>query len=153
MMISINVNGKDYQIDVPPEVPLLWVLREHLKLNGTKYSCGIGECGSCTVHIDGLAERACTIPIEEVNGSTIITIEGLSDNHPVKRAWIQEQVPQCGYCQPGQMMQVASLLADNKDPDVDEIISAMDDVLCRCGTYPRIKRAIKTAIELRRKEG
>ena len=152
-MISINVNGKDYQIDAPPEVPLLWVLREQLQLTGTKYSCGIGECGSCTVHIDGLAERACTIPIEEVNGSKIITIEGLAENHPVKRAWVLEQVPQCGYCQPGQMMQAASLLADNKDPDVDEIISAMAAVLCRCGSYPRIKRAIKTAIELRRKEG
>ncbi len=152
-MISINVNGKDYQIDVPPEVPLLWVLREHLKLNGTKYSCGIGECGSCTVHVDGQAERACTIPVEEVNGSQITTIEGLAENHPVKRSWILEQVPQCGYCQPGQMMQTASLLAENQNPDADEIISAMDDVLCRCGTYPRIKRAIKTAIELGRKEG
>ena len=152
-MISINVNGKDYQIDVPPEVPLLWVLREHLKLTGTKYSCGIGECGSCTVHIESQAERACTIPIEEVNGSKITTIEGLAENHPVKRAWILEQVPQCGYCQPGQMMQAASLLADNQNPDADEIISAMDDVLCRCGSYPRIKRAIKAAIELKRKEG
>ncbi len=152
-MISINVNGKDYQIDVPSEVPLLWVLREHLKLNGTKYSCGIGECGSCTVHVDGQAERSCTIPIEEVNGSKITTIEGLAENHPVKKAWILEQVPQCGYCQPGQMMQAATLLAENQNPDADEIISAMDDVLCRCGTYPRIKRAIKTAIELRRKEG
>ena len=152
-MISINVNGKNYQIDVTPEVSLLWVLREHLKLNGTKYSCGIGECGSCTVHVDGQADRACTIPIEEVNGSKITTIEGLAENHPVKRAWILEQVPQCGYCQPGQMMQAASLLADNQNPDADEIISAMDDVLCRCGSYPRIKRAIKTAIELKRKEG
>ena len=152
-MISINVNGKDYQIDAPPEVPLLWVLREQLQLTGTKYSCGIGECGSCTVHIDGQAERACTIPIEEVNGGKIITIEGLAENHPIKRAWVLEQVPQCGYCQPGQMMQAASLLADNKNPDVGEIIYAMDDVLCRCGSYPRIKRAIKTAIELRRKEG
>lgn len=152
-MISINVNGKNYQIDVPPEVSLLWVLREHLKLTGTKYSCGIGECGSCTVHVDGQAERACTIPIEEVNGSKITTIEGLAENHPVKKAWMLEQAPQCGYCQPGQMMQAASLLADNQNPDADEIISAMDDVLCRCGTYPRIKRAIKTAIELTRKEG
>ncbi len=152
-MISINVNGKNYQIDAPPEVPLLWVLREQLQLTGTKYSCGIGECGSCTVHIDGQAERACLIPIEDVNGSKIITIEGLAENHPVKKAWILEQVPQCGYCQPGQIMQAASLLEDNQNPGEDEIISAMDDILCRCGSYPRIKRAIKTAVELKRKEG
>ena len=152
-MISINVNGKNYQVDAPSEVPLLWVLREQLQLTGTKYSCGIGECGSCTVHIDGQAERACTIPIEDVNGSQFITIEGLAENHPVKRAWILEQVPQCGYCQPGQMMQAAWLLEDNQNPDEDDIIVAMDDILCRCGSYPRIKRAIKTAIELKRKEG
>ena len=152
-MIPINVNGKNYQVDAPPEVPLLWVLREHLQLLGTKYSCGIGECGSCTVHIDGQAERACTIPIEDVKGSKIITIEGLAENHPVKRAWVLEQVPQCGYCQPGQMMQAASLLEDNQNPSEDEIISAMDDILCRCGSYPRIKKAIKTAVELKRKEG
>ena len=114
-MISIHVNGKNYQVDAPPEVPLLWVLREQLQLTGTKYSCGIGECGSCTVHIDGQAERACTIPIEDVNGSKIITIEGLAENHPVKRAWVLEQVPQCGYCQPGQMMQAAMLLGPPTD--------------------------------------
>ena len=142
-MISINVNGKNYQVDAPPGVPLLWVLREQLQLTGTKYSCGIGECGSCTVHINGQAERACTIPIEDVNGSDVITIEGLAENHPVKKAWILEQVPQCGYCQPGQMMQAASLLEDNQNPSEDEIISAMDDILCRCGSYPRIKLAIK----------
>ena len=152
-MISINVNGKNYKVDAPPEVSLLWVLREYLQLNGTKYSCGIGECGSCTVHIDGQTERACIIPIEDVNGSQIVTIEGLPENHPIKRAWILEQVPQCGYCQPGQMMQAASLLAENSNPDEDAIIAAMDDVLCRCGSYPRIKRAIKTAVELKRKEG
>lgn len=152
-MISINVNGKNYQVDAPPGVPLLWVLREQLQLTGTKYSCGIGECGSCTVHINGQAERACTIPIEDVNGSDVITIEGLAENHPVKKAWILEQVPQCGYCQPGQMMQAASLLEDNQNPSEDEIISAMDDILCRCGSYPRIKRAIKTAAKLKKKEG
>lgn len=152
-MISITVNGKNYKVDAPPGVPLLWVLRDYLNLNGTKYSCGIGECGSCTVHINGQPERACAIPIEEADGSEIITIEGLPKSHPIKRAWILEQVPQCGYCQPGQMMQAAALLAENQNPDEDDIIAAMDDVLCRCGSYPRIKRAIKTAIVLRRKEG
>ncbi len=152
-MISITVNGKNYKIDAPPGVSLLWVLRDYLNLNGTKYSCGIGECGSCTVHINGEPERACTIPIEEADGSQVMTIEGLPENHSIKRAWILEQVPQCGYCQPGQMMQAAALLAENQNPDEDDIIAAMDDVLCRCGTYPRIKRAIKTAAELSRKEG
>jgi isoquinoline 1-oxidoreductase alpha subunit len=152
-MISINVNGKNYKIEAPPAVSLLWVLREHLQLNGTKYGCGIGECGACTVHIDGQAERACTVSIENVNGSQIVTIEGLPENHPIKRAWVLEQVPQCGYCQPGQMMQAASLLEDNQNPSEDDIIAAMDDILCRCGSYPRIKRAIKTAVELKRKEG
>ena len=107
-MISLNVNGKTFRVDVPPDVPLLWVLRDHLKLTGTKYSCGIGECGSCTVHIDGKAQRSCVVPVGEVKGKKITTIEGLPKNHPVKRAWIQEQVPQCGYCQPGVIMQVAS---------------------------------------------
>ncbi len=152
-MISINVNGKNYKVDAPPDVSLLWVLREYLQLYGTKYSCGIGECGSCTVHVDGQTERACTLPIEDVNGSQIVTIEGLPQNHPVKRAWVLEQVPQCGYCQPGQMMQAAMLLEDNQNPSEDDIIAVMDDILCRCGSYPRIKRAIKTAVELKRKEG
>jgi len=152
-MISLNVNGQGYQVDVPLDVPLLWVLRDYLQLTGTKYSCGIGECGACTVHIDGQIERACTIPIQDVNGSRIVTIEGIPKNHPVKRAWVLEQVPQCGYCQSGQIMQAVSLLKDNQNPDEDEIIAAMDDILCRCGSYPRIKLAIKTAVELKRKEG
>lgn len=152
-MIYLNVNGKDYKLDVPQDMSLLWVIRDHLKLTGTKYACGIGECGSCTVHIDGKAERSCTISAEEVQGKKIATIEGLPEDHPVKRAWIEEQVVQCGYCQPGQMMQVAALLAENPKPDAEKIIDAMDDVLCRCGTYLGIKRGIKTAVQIMRKEG
>jgi isoquinoline 1-oxidoreductase subunit alpha len=152
-MVSLNVNGKKYEVDVPGDVPLLWVLRDHLKLMGTKYACGIGECGSCTVHIDGKAERSCGISVEDVKEKKITTIEGLPETHPVKRAWIEEQVVQCGYCQPGVMMQVAALLSQTKNPDPEEIIGAMDDVICRCGTYPRIKRGIRRAVQLMRKEG
>ena len=152
-MISLNVNGKDYKVDVNTDTPLLWVLRDHLKLTGTKYSCGIGECGSCTVIIDGQAERSCTIAAEDAQGASITTIEGLAEDHPVKRAWIQEQVVQCGYCQPGVIMQVAALLSDNPNPDAGEIINAMDDIICRCGTYARMKRGIKTAVQFSRKEG
>jgi len=152
-MISLHVNGKVYQVDVSNDTPLLWVLRDHLNLTGTKYSCGIGECGACTVHIDGKAERSCTIPVGQVKGKKITTIEGLSDNHPVKRAWIQEQVPQCGYCQPGVMMQVAGLLLAKPALTADQIMSKMDDVVCRCGTYLRIKKGIQTAVQMTRKEG
>ncbi|OGP74140.1 MAG: (2Fe-2S)-binding protein [Deltaproteobacteria bacterium RBG_16_49_23] len=152
-MISLNVNGKKYKVDVPDDVMLLWVLRDHLKLTGTKYSCGIGECGSCTVHINGKAERSCTIPVGQVKGEKITTIEGLPDNHPVKKAWIQEQVPQCGYCQPGVIMQVAALISQKPTPDADQIISKMDDVICRCGTYLHIKKGIQTAVQIVRKEG
>jgi isoquinoline 1-oxidoreductase subunit alpha len=153
MMISLDVNGKKYRVDLPQDIPLLWVLRDHLKLTGTKYSCGIGECGSCTVHIDGKARRSCVISAGEAQGKKITTIEGLSTNHPVKKAWIKEQVPQCGYCQPGVIMQVAALLAESAKPDPEKIITAMDDVLCRCGSYPRIKRGIRTAVEMTGKEG
>ena len=152
-MISLEVNGKKYRVDVPQDTPLLWVLRDHLKLTGTKYSCGIGECGSCTVHIDGKASRSCVVSVGEALGKKITTIEGLSKNHPVKKAWIKEQVPQCGYCQPGVIMQVAALLSEGSKPDPERIITAMDDVLCRCGSYPRIKRGIRTAVEMTRKEG
>jgi len=152
-MISLNVNGKSYKVDVSEDVPLLWVLRDHLKLTGTKYSCGIGECGSCTVHINGKAARSCTIPVGDVKGKKITTIEGLPESHPVKRAWIEEQVVQCGYCQPGVMMQVAALLSENRSPNPEKIIGAMDDVICRCGTYPRIKKGIRKAVQLTRKEG
>jgi isoquinoline 1-oxidoreductase alpha subunit len=152
-MISLTVNGKNYNVDVSKDMPLLWVLRDYLKLTGTKYGCGIGECGSCTVLINGEAQRSCTISAEDVQGASITTIEGLPENHPVKRAWIQEQVVQCGYCQPGVMMQVAGLLAENKNADANEIMDSMDDVICRCGTYHGIKRGIKAAVELARKEG
>jgi isoquinoline 1-oxidoreductase alpha subunit len=151
-MISLNVNGKTFRVDVPPDVPLLWVLRDHLKLTGTKYSCGIGECGACTVHINGKAQRSCVISVGEVKGKKITTIEGLPNNHPVKRAWIEEQVVQCGFCQPGVIMQVASLLSQSRNPDPDKIINAMDDVICRCGTYPRIKKGIQKAVQLTRRE-
>ena len=152
-MISLRVNGKKYNLDVPEDMPLLWVLRDHLKLTGTKYSCGIGECGCCTVHIDGKATRSCVTPVGEVKGKRITTIEGLPENHPVKRAWIQEQVPQCGYCQPGVMMQVSSLISESKKPDPEMIADAMDDVLCRCGSHPRIRRGIVAAVEIMAKEG
>jgi aerobic-type carbon monoxide dehydrogenase small subunit (CoxS/CutS family) len=152
-MISLNVNGKNYRVDVSDNTPLLWVIRDYLKLTGTKYGCGIGECGACTVHIDGKAKRSCVIPVKEAQGRKITTIEGLPQNHPVKRAWIEEQVVQCGYCQPGVMMQVAALLSESSKPNAEKIINAMDNVICRCGTYPRIKKGIKTAVQMARKEG
>jgi aerobic-type carbon monoxide dehydrogenase small subunit (CoxS/CutS family) len=150
-MINLNVNGKDYQVDVHPETTLLWVLRDHLQLKGTKFACGIGECGSCTVHINGKAERSCTLSVGDVQGKKITTIEGLPEDHPVKRAWIEEQVVQCGFCQPGMMMQVASLLSENPDPE--KVIDSMDDFICRCGTYARVKKGIHTAVKLMREEG
>jgi isoquinoline 1-oxidoreductase alpha subunit len=153
IMISLNVNGKNYKVDVSDDVPLLWVIRDYLKLTGTKFGCGIGECGSCTVHINGKAERSCAIPVGKAQGKKITTIEGLPENHPVKKAWIKEQVVQCGYCQPGIMMQVAALISSKPKPSADQVINAMDDVICRCGTHPRIKRGIKTALEIMRKEG
>jgi isoquinoline 1-oxidoreductase alpha subunit len=144
-MISLNVNGKAYQVDVAPDVPLLWVIRERLKLTGTKFGCGIGMCGSCTVHIDGKAERSCQTPVGSAQGKNITTIEGLPENHPVKQAWIKEEVPQCGYCQPGQIMQAASLLAEDPNPSEAKIIEHMNGNLCRCGTYVKIKSAIRLA--------
>jgi aerobic-type carbon monoxide dehydrogenase small subunit (CoxS/CutS family) len=144
-MISLDINGKAYQVDVGPEVPLLWVIREHLKLTGTKFGCGIGACGSCTVHIDGKAARSCQTTVAAAAGKKITTIEGLADSHPVVKAWIKEQVPQCGYCQSGQIMQAAAFLAGDPNPSDGAIANAMDGNLCRCGTYPRIKLAVKTA--------
>ncbi len=152
-MISLRVNGKTYGVDVPPDTPLLWVIRDHLKLMGTKFSCGIGVCGACTVHINGQAQRSCIVPVSDAQGKKITTIEGLPDSHPVKTAWIKEQVPQCGFCQSGVMMQVASLISEAKKPDPEKIIAAMDDIICRCGTYPRIKKGIKTAVEIAKKGG
>ena len=152
-MISLTVNGKDYKVDVPKDMTLLWVLRDHLKLTGTKFSCGVGECGSCTVLISGEAQRSCTISAADADGAEITTIEGLHADHPVKIAWIQEQVVQCGYCQPGAIMQVAGLISANKNPNAQDIIDSMDDFICRCGTYQRMKKGIETAILIMRKEG
>ena len=144
-MVTIEVNGNKYQVDVEKDVPLLWVIREHLNLTGTKFGCGIGLCGSCTVHIDGEAERSCITPVGNAQGKKILTIEGLPEDHPVKKAWIEEQVPQCGYCQPGQIMQAASLLAKDSNPSDGKITAAMERNLCRCATYEYIKRAVKKA--------
>ena len=150
-MISLNVNGKEYVVDVTDDVPLLWVLRDNLKLTGTKYSCGIGECGTCTVHIDGKAERSCIIAAADVQGKKITTIEGLPEDHPVKRAWIKDQVVQCGFCQPGMIMQTAALLSQTQD--AKKVVEGLDDFICRCGTYVRVKKGIETAIAVMRKEG
>jgi isoquinoline 1-oxidoreductase alpha subunit len=144
-MIKLDINGKSYQVNVEPDVPLLWVIRERLQLTGTKFGCGIGMCGSCTVHIDGKAQRSCQTPVGSAQGKKITTIEGLPENHPVKRAWVEEQVPQCGYCQPGQIMQAAALLAEDTRPTDAKINEHMNGNLCRCGTYPKIRSAIRLA--------
>jgi isoquinoline 1-oxidoreductase subunit alpha len=147
--IKLNVNGKINTIDVGLDTPLLWVLRDTLGLTGTKYGCGMGLCGACTVHLDGEAARSCQTPLKSVVTKRVTTIEGLSSNrsHPVQRAWIAEQVPQCGYCQSGQIMQAAALLAKNPHPSRDEIDQAMSGNICRCATYQRIRRAIQRAAE------
>lgn len=141
-MITLKVNGKTHSLDISPESSLLWTIRDHLKLTGTKFGCGKGFCGSCTIHVDGKAERSCQMTLGDVEGKNITTIEGIPENHPLKKAWVKEQVAQCGYCQPGQIMQAAELLAKDKSPSEAKIINAMDGNLCRCGTYPRIKSAI-----------
>ena len=148
MATSLNVNGTQYEVDVSPDMPLLWVIRDIIGLKGTKYGCGIGMCGSCTVHVNGVARYTCILPVGDVEGA-VTTIEGLSDNgdHPVQKAWAAHNVPQCGYCQPGQIMQAASLLNENPNPTDDDIDAAMDGNICRCGTYPRIRNAIKAAAE------
>ena len=145
--ITFIVNGNEVTVNVPGDMPLLWVLRDKLGLTGTKYGCGEGSCGSCTVHVNGEAAYSCIIPIAEVAGQKITTIEGLSSDgsHPLQRAWIEEQVPQCGYCQPGAIMQAASLVAGNASPSREQIIDHMQSVICRCGTYPRMIRAIERA--------
>lgn len=146
-VFSISVNGKKVQVDADPSTPVLWVLRDHLHLLGTKYGCGIAQCGACTIHLDGTAIRSCQTPISIVGDSKITTIEGLSENgeHPVQQAWIEHDVPQCGYCQAGQIMSAASLLNENSNPTDEDIDIAMQGNICRCGTYLRIKAAIKTA--------
>jgi isoquinoline 1-oxidoreductase alpha subunit len=146
-MITLTVNGSRETVDVPDDMPLLWVLRDILGLTGTKYGCGVGACGTCTVHVNGVAEYACLTPIAAVAGKVVTTIEGLSPDgqHPIQRAWVAEQAPQCGYCQSGQIMRAAALLARNKAPTRAEIVQEMQVNLCRCGTYLRIIRAIERA--------
>jgi len=143
---TINIT----QVDVSPDTPLLWVLRDHLNLKGTKFGCGIAQCGACTVHLDGVAMRSCVLPISQLKDQKVTTIEGLSENgtHPVQKAWIKHDVAQCGYCQAGQIMSAASLLAENANPSDEEIAGAMNGNICRCGTYTRINEAIKTASKL-----
>lgn len=144
---NLNINGKSLSVDVDPNTPLLWVLRDHLDLVGTKFGCGIAQCGACTVHLDGEAIRSCSYPVSVIGDKKVVTIEGLSENgdHPVQKAWIEHDVPQCGYCQSGQIMTAASFLAENPNPTDEEISSAMNGNICRCGTYTRIKAAVKTA--------
>ncbi len=144
---NLTINGNAYQVVAEADMPLLWVLRDLLGLTGTKYSCGAGLCGTCTVLIDGVATRSCIVPVKSTAGKAITTIEGLSSDgtHPVQRAWVAEHVTQCGYCQPGQIMNAVALLAKNPDPSDTEIDAAMHDVLCRCGTYQRIRAAIHRA--------
>ena len=148
MKISFSVNGKNTSVDVPPDTPLLWVLRDTLGLTGTKFGCGKALCGACTVHLNGMAVRSCQTAAGSVAGSKVTTIEGLGGNHKVQRAWMALDVPQCGYCQPGQMMSAAALLAANKNPSDEDIDSFMSGNLCRCGTYPRIRAAIKSAAKM-----
>lgn len=145
--LTLRVNGRERRVNVAPDIPLLWVLRDHLGLTGTKYGCGIAECGACTVHLDGRAELSCQLSVSSAVGHEVTTIEGLSEDleHPVQRAWIAEEVPQCGYCQSGQIMAAAGLLAGNPSPSDAEIDRAMSTVLCRCGTYQRIRAAVRRA--------
>jgi isoquinoline 1-oxidoreductase alpha subunit len=144
---NLRVNGKSVQVDADPDTPVLWVLRDSLNLVGTKYGCGIGQCGACTVHLDGTAVRACSVPVSSVGDKAVTTIEGLSEkaDHVLQQAWREHDVPQCGYCQAGQIMNASALLSNNPKPSDQEIENAMDGNLCRCGTYLKIKAAIKTA--------
>ncbi|MBN8650828.1 MAG: (2Fe-2S)-binding protein [Cytophagales bacterium] len=144
---NLNVNGKKQAVDVDPETPVLWVLRDHLDLVGTKFGCGMAQCGACTIHIDGTATRSCILPVSSVGDQKITTIEGLSEkgDHPVQKAWLEHDVPQCGYCQAGQIMSAAALLKENPTPTDEQIETAMNGNICRCGTYVRIKAAVKTA--------
>lgn len=148
-IFNLNINGTSKQVDVDPSTPVLWVLRDHLDLVGTKFGCGIAQCGACTVHLDGTAVRSCSLPVSSVGNSEITTIEGLSEkaDHPVQKAWMEHDVPQCGYCQAGQIMTAAALLQQNPNPSDEEIENAMNGNICRCGTYLRIKAAVKTAAQ------
>jgi aerobic-type carbon monoxide dehydrogenase small subunit (CoxS/CutS family) len=149
-MIRLKVNGRQYEVDVTPDTPLLWVIRDDLRLTGTKFGCGIALCGACTVHVNGEAVRSCVTPVGSVTGKEIVTIEGLSANggHPVQQAWVEDDVVQCGYCQPGQIMAAAALLAQNPKPSDTDIDDAMAGNICRCGTYQRIRRAVHRASEI-----
>ena len=144
---ELSINGKTQSVEVDPSTPVLWVLRDHLQLVGTKYGCGIGQCGACTIHVDGAAMRSCSLPVEQVADAKITTIEGLSEkgDHPVQEAWLEHDVPQCGYCQAGQIMTAAAFLNDNSSPTDDQIKAVMNGNICRCGTYTRIRAAVKTA--------
>ena len=145
--LTLKINGKAHTVQLDGDVPLLWVIREHLQLTGTKFGCGISQCGACTVHVDGEPMRSCQLRVSRVVGREITTIEGIAEDHPVKQAWIDIQVPQCGYCQSGQIMSAVSLVEENSNPSEAEIIQAMEGNLCRCGTYTRIKQAIRQAAE------
>ena len=150
-MARLNVNGKSYDVDVGPDTPLLWAIRENIGLTGTKYGCGIAQCGACTVHVDGVAIRSCSVPVRTVEGKQITTIEGLSasSNHPVQQAWLAEQVPQCGYCQSGQIMATVAFLKTNPNPTDADIDTNLTNI-CRCGTYERLRRAVHRAAALMR---
>ena len=152
-MITLNINNKNYNVDVDPETPLLWVLRDTLGLAGTKYGCGIAQCGACTVHVNGQAARSCVTRVSSLAGKKVVTIEGLSEKgeHPLQKAWIELDVPQCGYCQGGQIMSAAVLIRENKNPTEKDIDNAMAGNICRCGTYLRIRKAIQLAAEIQRK--
>jgi aerobic-type carbon monoxide dehydrogenase small subunit (CoxS/CutS family) len=152
MQITLEVNGEQRTVDADPSMPLLWALRDLLGLRGTKYGCGIAACGACTVHLDGSPVRSCVVPLSAAAGKRVTTIEGLGGDHPVQRAWIAEQVPQCGYCQCGQMMHAAALLRSNPSPSRQQVRDAMNGVLCRCGTYLRIESAVQRAAALLREE-
>ena len=149
-MISLTLNGKQQRVEVAPDTPLLWVLRDTIGLTGTKFGCGLGQCGACTAHVEGKAVRSCSTPISQVAGKKVTTIEGLSpdSSHPLQKAWILEQVPQCGYCQSGQIMSAAALLATNPRPNDQAIDAAMSGNICRCGTYQRIRGAIQRAARM-----
>ena len=145
--VSLTINGKPSTVAVDPATPLVWVLREHLQMTGTKFGCGMAQCGACTVHVNGEATRSCVTPVSAVAGKSVTTIEGLSPDasHPLQKAWVAEQVPQCGYCQSGLIMQAAALLSKNKNPSREQIVAHMNGNICRCGTYTRIVRAIQRA--------
>ncbi|MBI5205696.1 MAG: (2Fe-2S)-binding protein [Nitrospirae bacterium] len=144
-MVSLDINGKRYKVNISPDAPLLWAIRDHLGLTGTKFGCGIAQCGACTVLINGRAERSCQTPVKDAQGKKITTIEGIPENHPAKKAWIAEDVPQCGYCQSGQILQAISLLNEKPHPSDEDIDEFMSGCICRCGTYQRIRRAIHLA--------